>query len=78
MYMADKKTLKVGSKVKCSATKDVNGTHLAAAVRKNTYTVSKINGNKVTISKGKTVIAVVSKSTLTVVGGHQLISECNV
>lgn len=65
------KTLKVGSKVKCSATKDVNGTHLAAAVRKNTYTVSKINGNKVTISKGKTVIAVVSKSTLTVVGGSK-------
>ena len=44
--MADK-TLKVGSKVKCSATKDVNGVHLAAAVRKNTYTVSKINGNKI-------------------------------
>lgn len=63
------KTLKVGSKVKCSAQKDVNGTHLAAAVRKNTYTVTKINGNKVTISKGKTVIAVVNKSTLTVVGG---------
>lgn len=62
-------TIKVGSKVKCSAQRDVYGTHLAAFVRKDTFVVLKVNGDKITIGKGKTATAVVKKSTLKLVGG---------
>ena len=59
--------IKVGDKVKTSATKDYNGRRLASSVRKNTYDVIQVSGNRVVIGKGKAVTAAVKSSTITVI-----------
>ena len=59
--------IKVGDKVKTSATKDYNGRRLSSSVRKNTYDVIQVNGNRVVIGKGKAVTAAVKSSTITVI-----------
>ena len=66
------KSVKVGDKVKTTAVKDWNGTHLASFVRKNTYDVIQVGGknlsaNRIVIGKGKAVTAAVHLNTLTVV-----------
>lgn len=58
------KTVKVGSRVKLKKQVAYDGTKLAMT---GTYTVSEIKGDRVVLKSGKTVMAAVAKSNLTVV-----------
>lgn len=62
--MANVGSLKKGDKVKCSAERDWNGTHLASFVRKNTYTVIQVGGNN--LSNKRIVIGINGQVTAAV------------
>ena len=71
--MASVGSLKKGDKVKCSAQRDWNGTHLASFVRKNTYTVIQVGGKnlsdrRIVIGIGGKVTAAVDIKYLTKIG----------
>lgn len=59
-------SVKVGAKVKLKKQVDYNGTSLNMP---GTYTVSEVNGDRVVVNSGSTVMAAVKKSNLTVVSG---------
>ena len=57
-----------GMQVTTSAMTDMNGTHLASFVRKNTYDILEVHGDRVVIGQNGKVTAAVNANTLTQIG----------